>query len=40
MAHRLTAEHEMGESFKVVGFTVGERFDALGLAAGDRSHMP
>ena len=38
MAHKLIAEHEMGELFKVIGFAVGEGFDALGFAAGDRSH--
>ncbi|UXH80781.1 SAM-dependent methyltransferase [Roseateles amylovorans] len=39
MAHRLIAEHEMGELFKVIGFAPGEGFDALGFTAGDRSHM-
>ncbi len=39
MAHRLIAEHEMGELFKVIGFVAGESFEALGFAAGDRSHM-
>ncbi|MDN3921377.1 class I SAM-dependent methyltransferase [Roseateles violae] len=39
MAHRLIAEHEMGELFKVIGFATGDGFDALGFAAGDRSHM-
>ncbi|WP_238139526.1 class I SAM-dependent methyltransferase [Roseateles aquatilis] len=39
MAHRLIAEHEMGELFKVIGFAPGEGFDALGFSAGDRSHM-
>jgi SAM-dependent MidA family methyltransferase len=34
----LTAEHEMGELFKVIGFAAGEPFDALGFARGDRSH--
>ena len=39
MAHRLIAEHEMGELFKVVGFAPeGASFDALGFSAGDRSH--
>ncbi|MCH7343074.1 SAM-dependent methyltransferase [Pelomonas sp. CA6] len=38
-AHRLIAEHEMGELFKVLGFATGTGFDALGFAAGDRSHM-
>ncbi|HEX2011919.1 MAG TPA: SAM-dependent methyltransferase [Roseateles sp.] len=39
MAHRLIAEHEMGELFKVIGFAAGEGFEARGFAAGDRSHM-
>jgi SAM-dependent MidA family methyltransferase len=34
----LLAEHEMGELFKVIGFSAGEPFDALGFARGDRSH--
>ena len=39
MAHRLLAEHEMGELFKVIGFAPQpEPFDALGFARGDRSH--
>jgi SAM-dependent MidA family methyltransferase len=38
MAHKLIAEHEMGELFKVIGFTAGEGFDAVGFSAGDRSH--
>lgn len=39
MAHRLLAEHEMGELFKVIGFAVaGAGFDALGFARGDRTH--
>jgi SAM-dependent MidA family methyltransferase len=38
MAHKLIAEHEMGELFKVIGFASGEGFDALGFSAGDRSH--
>ncbi len=37
-AHKLLAEHEMGELFKVIGFAAGEPFDALGFARGDRSH--
>jgi SAM-dependent MidA family methyltransferase len=42
-AQKLVTEHEMGELFKVIGFAVpgadGEPpFDALGFAAGDRSH--
>ncbi|MBT9491451.1 MAG: SAM-dependent methyltransferase [Paucibacter sp.] len=38
MAHKLIAEHEMGELFKVIGFATGDGFDAIGFAAGDRSH--
>jgi SAM-dependent MidA family methyltransferase len=38
-AHRLLAEHEMGELFKVIGFAAGsDAWDALGFAAGDRTH--
>ena len=37
-AHKLVAEHEMGELFKVIGFARGAAFDALGFTAGDRSH--
>ena len=35
---KLLAEHEMGELFKVIGFAKGCAFDAIGFAAGDRSH--
>ncbi len=38
MARRLVDEHEMGELFKVIGFARGCTFDAIGFAAGDRSH--
>ncbi|PTT93360.1 hypothetical protein DBR42_00110 [Pelomonas sp. HMWF004] len=39
MAHRLLAEHEMGELFKVIAFAPQEgAFDALGFERGDRSH--
>jgi SAM-dependent MidA family methyltransferase len=39
MAHRLLAEHEMGELFKVIGFApLSAPFDALGFTRGDRSH--
>lgn len=38
MAARLIHEHEMGELFKVVGFAVGEPWNAMGFAEGDRSH--
>jgi SAM-dependent MidA family methyltransferase len=37
-AHKLVAEHEMGELFKVIGFAEGCTFDAIGFAAGDRTH--
>ena len=37
-AHKLINEHEMGELFKVIGFARGVSFDAIGFAAGDRSH--
>ncbi|MFN3862188.1 MAG: class I SAM-dependent methyltransferase [Roseateles sp.] len=39
MAHRLLAEHEMGELFKVIGFAPQDApLDAIGFARGDRSH--
>ena len=38
MAARLVHEHEMGELFKVLGFAVGEGWDAVGFGEGDRSH--
>jgi len=38
MAQVLINEHEMGELFKVVGFARGASFEAIGFAAGDRSH--
>ncbi len=40
-AQKLLNEHEMGELFKVIGFARGladRAFDAIGFAAGDRSH--
>ena len=37
-AAKLIMEHEMGELFKVIGFCKGEPWDALGFAAGDRTH--
>jgi SAM-dependent MidA family methyltransferase len=37
-AHKLMAEHEMGELFKVIGFARGLDFDPIGFVAGDRSH--
>lgn len=38
--HKLLAEHEMGELFKVLalGRDLGAGFEALGFARGDRSH--
>ena len=39
MAHRLLAEHEMGELFKVIAFApLTAPFDAIGFSRGDRSH--
>ena len=38
LAARLIHEHEMGELFKVIGFAVGEPWDAIGFAEGDRTH--
>lgn len=37
-AHRLLAEHEMGELFKVIGFHRGPYWDAAGFREGDRTH--
>lgn len=39
-AHKLLAEHEMGELFKVLAFARGVPFEAapLGFSAGDRTH--
>ena len=37
-AQKLLTEHEMGELFKVIGFSKGCTFDAIGFAAGDRTH--
>lgn len=37
-AHKLLAEHEMGELFKVIGLTAGPYWAALGFAHGDRTH--
>ncbi len=37
-ALKLIDEHEMGELFKVIGFTRGCEFDAIGFSVGDRSH--
>ncbi len=38
MGLKLVAEHEMGELFKVLGLYVGQPWDALGFAQGDRTH--
>lgn len=38
MAHRLVAEHEMGELFKVLGLATGAGWPTRGFAAGDRTH--
>jgi SAM-dependent MidA family methyltransferase len=38
MGARLVHEHEMGELFKVVGFAVGDAWEAVGFSEGDRSH--
>jgi SAM-dependent MidA family methyltransferase len=35
--HRLVAEHEMGELFKVIAFHRGEWWDATGFREGDRT---
>ena len=37
-AQPLILEHEMGELFKVIGFSRGCRFDPVGFAEGDRTH--
>lgn len=37
-AQKLLNEHEMGELFKVIGFAVGDWFDAQGFSQGDRTH--
>ncbi len=37
-AQKLILEHEMGELFKVIGFTKGPVWDALGFVHGDRTH--
>ncbi|MEJ7687014.1 MAG: SAM-dependent methyltransferase [Variovorax sp.] len=38
LAARLIHEHEMGELFKVIGFSVGPAWEAIGFAEGDRTH--
>ena len=37
-AHKLLAEHEMGELFKVLAFARGCEFEPIGFAHGDRRH--
>jgi SAM-dependent MidA family methyltransferase len=37
-AHRLLAEHEMGELFKVLGLAKGCAFEPIGFVHGDRRH--
>ena len=37
-AQRLINEHEMGELFKVIGFSTSADWAALGFSQGDRSH--
>jgi SAM-dependent MidA family methyltransferase len=38
LAAKLATEHEMGELFKVIGFSKGTDFEPLGFSQGDRSH--
>ena len=38
MAQKLITEHEMGELFKVIALGVGEPWEPMGFARGDRSH--
>ena len=38
LAAKLATEHEMGELFKVIGFSKGCSLDPLGFSHGDRSH--
>jgi SAM-dependent MidA family methyltransferase len=38
LAAHLIHEHEMGELFKVIGFSAGVGWDAIGFREGDRSH--
>jgi SAM-dependent MidA family methyltransferase len=37
-AQKLIMEHEMGEFFKVIAWTAGPAWDALGFTQGDRTH--
>jgi SAM-dependent MidA family methyltransferase len=38
LAAKLATEHEMGELFKVIGFSKGVEFEPMGFSLGDRSH--
>ena len=38
LALKLISEHEMGELFKVMGIYVGQPWNAMGFAHGDRTH--
>ena len=38
LAAKLIMEHEMGELFKVLALGVGEAWESMGFARGDRSH--
>jgi SAM-dependent MidA family methyltransferase len=38
LVQKLLTEHEMGELFKVIGFSKGVSFDALGFLSGDKTH--
>ena len=37
-AQKLINEHEMGELFKVLGFSKGCEFESIGFTRGDRTH--
>jgi SAM-dependent MidA family methyltransferase len=37
-AQKLVNEHEMGELFKVIGFSKGCEYDSIGFTLGDRTH--
>jgi SAM-dependent MidA family methyltransferase len=37
-AHKLIAEHEMGEFFKVIGLCRGAPWSAIGFSQGDKTH--
>jgi SAM-dependent MidA family methyltransferase len=38
LVQKLLTEHEMGELFKVIAFSKGVSFDALGFLSGDKTH--